>query len=501
MAVLFQKWPTDRLKKLKPSLKDCTAPLVLYEKAHNALRVHAFDEAGDRAGLFIGQPLADARALCPDLVAIKANAEEGREAFEKFSERFLRYSPLASIWKTGEVFIDIAGCERIFGGEARILDDVSDRLKKSGLSAKIAIAQTPGAAHAFAAFMSGAIIPAEKTKETLALLPVEALRIDAASAEKLRRFGLKRIGQLYDAPRAPLTARFRETLLMRLAQASGYEAEPLTYIASPPDYSATMRFAEPVMSIDSVIESLKELSATLCTSLSKAGKGGRRFELLLFRVDNKTARILVGTSGPVKSPAHIARLFSNRLEDLRDDIDAGFGFDQLRLSAFEADRIAVSQHDAFERSASDAGLSELQDRLSNRLGVQRVCRIELRDTHSPERADALVPMAAGAGKAVLNDWPPRPVRILSHPEAIEALAQVPDGPPVRFQWRRVTYRIIRANGPERIADEWFLPCQARPPRDYYKVEDEVGRRYWIFREGLYGGGSAAPKWFMHGFFS
>jgi len=502
MAVLFPKWPTDRLKKSQPSLDQGGAPLALYERAQSALRLYALDAAAESLGLFPGQALADARAICPHLVAVEARPLEDAKAFQKLCARFMRYSPAVSVQRTGEAFVDVTGCERLFGGEAAILADLARRLEAAGFSAKIAVAGTPGAAFAFAAAGVGGVVAAPETKAALAPLPIDVLRIDAVAAERLRRMGLKRVGQLYDMPRAPLTARFGKELLMRLDQALARETEALPLLFPAPHDYAEMRFAEPISSIDAAMESARKLAGDLGETLLKAGKGGRRFELTLFRVDNQMARVSVRTSAATNSPAHIARLFDMRLDGLRSDIDAGFGFELVRLGAFETEKTPALQHEAFDRAAADAALSELKDRLSNRLGARRVCRLDLKDSHLPEHADALVPATAPPAAAV--DADPglrRPVKILSHPEEIEALAQIPDGPPARFSWRRVSYRLVRASGPERIADEWRRQENAKPTRDYYRVEDEEGRRYWIYREGLYEREAGTPRWFLHGFFA
>ncbi len=501
LAVLIPRWTTDRLRR-RPSLDGVAAPLVVSERVQNALRILALDAGAEAMGLFQGQALTDARAMCPGLVAVEARPQEDARDFERLCERFMRYSPRVALYRIGAAFIDITGCEKVFGGEGEIIADIKGRLTHAGFAASLAVAPTPGAAYALASCgWEGTISPAE-IKPALAPLPIEALRIGGAALENLKRLGLKRIGQIYDMPRAPLTARFSRELLLRLGQALGCEAETLTFVRPAPHYYADMRFAEPVATLDAVAGCVKALSDEIGENLSKAGKGARRFELSLFRVDNDVSRVCVRTSGAAKSPAHIARLFANRLDDLKSDIDAGFGFELLRLEAFETQSVHAVQHAAFDRAIADAAVSELKDRLSNRLGARRVCRLEVRDSHLPECADALIPATAPEAAAAAADPSlRRPVRILPHPEEIEALAQAPDDPPVRFRWRRVSYRIIKANGPERIADEWRRRETTKLTRDYYRVEDEEGRRYWIYREGLYERETDAPKWFLHGFFA
>ncbi len=502
MAVLAPKWPTDRLKRGKPSLNDPCRPLVTYEKAQNALRLDAVDGNAENLGLFKGQALTDARAMCPHIIPVEARRQEDAKAFTKLCEGLIRYSPIVSIEGVGEAFIDITGCEKLFGGEENIFGDITDRLKKSGVESCIAIADTAGAAWGLARYGKGGALSPGATKAGLATLPIEALRLDAPVAEGVRRLGLKRIGQLYDMPRAPLTARFTKHLLTRLGQALGAEPEPLTPLRPAPHHYADLKLAEPIAHLDAVFECLKRLCDELSVKLFKAGKGGRRFELTLFRVDNEIARIAVGTSQPARESAHIQRLFKDRLDDLGGDYDAGFGFEQFRLGAFETGGVAQHQHAAFDQNFTDEGLAELKDRLSNRLGARHVCHLRLNTTHLPERADHFEPvMQSFSSPAAINDDRIRPIKLLPQPEEIEALAQVPDGPPIRFKWRRVSYRVAKASGPERIGDEWWRQEMQKPTRDYYRIEDENGRRFWIFRDGLYERETAEPKWFLHGFFA
>ena len=502
MAVLFPKWSTDRLKRAAPSLDDPRRPLVTYEKAQNALRLDALDGKAARLGLYKGQALTDARALCPEIIPVEARPAEDAGDFTKLCEKLIRYSPLVSIEAVGEAFIDITGCENLFGGEATILADIQTRLQRLGLQSMVAIADRAGAAWGFARYGKGGIVLSGETKAAMAALPVEALRLEQGVSDGLRRLGLKRVGQLYIMPRAPLTARFTKQLMTRLGQAVGHEAEPLISLRPAPLHYADLKLAEPIAHLDVVFECLKQLSNELSAKLSKAGKGGRRFELALFRVDNDVTRVVVGTSLPAREPAHIQRLFKNRLDDLGSDYDAGFGFEQFRLSAFETGEIAQHQHTSFDRNFTQEALAELKDRLSNRLGPRHVCHLRLNATHLPERADRFEPvMRSSSGLVELNDGRLRPIKLLPRPEEIEALAQTPDGSPIRFKWRRVSYRVVKASGPERIGDEWWRQEEQKPTRDYYRIEDESGRRFWIFRDGLYERETVSPKWFLHGFFA
>ncbi|MCK5746770.1 MAG: DNA polymerase Y family protein, partial [Oricola sp.] len=263
---------------------------------------------------------------------------------------------------------------------------------------------------------------------------------------------------------------------------------------------------EPVSTIEAIKSVLAPLARELNEQLVRDAAGARRFELALFRVDNEVTRLGIGASAPARDPAHVMRLLSNRLDDIRDDHDAGFGYEQVRLSAFDVRPLGVRQRAAFDlhsdREAQEEALAELKDRLSNRLGAKQVRRVGFRNTHLPERAAFFTPVVNPARPSdVSPGQQPRPIKLLPRPEEIEALAEVPDGPPIRFKWRRVAYAVARANGPERIADEWQGKETAGPTRDYYRVETSEGRRYWLFREGLYGAETTSPRWFLHGFFA
>jgi len=501
MAALFPRWPTDRVRKQNPSLEKRGRPRVLYEKAKNALRIYALDARAESVGLFPGQALADARAMCPELVAAKARAAEDAAHFKQLSARLIRYSPIVSIYRTGEAFIDITGVQHLFGGEEAMRADIETRLKNAGFEALIAVADTAGAAWSVAKYGKGGLVAPGGVRKALAALPIEALRLEASVAEGLRRLGLKRVGQLYAMPRAPLTARFTEHLLARLGQALGDAPEPLTPLCPAASYHADLKLAEPVMSVDAVFECLERLCEELSARLYKAGKGARRFELMAFRVDNHIARVSVGASRPARKAVHIARLFKNRFDAMAGH-DAGFGFEQFRLNAFETSDVADRQQAIFDGEIAEEALGELKDRLSNRLGIEAVCRLRLQASHLPERESRFEPaLTPSSGLAEIAGGERGPVKLLARPEEIEALAQVPDGPPVRFKWRRVSYAVARASGPERIGDEWWRQAEAKPTRDYYRVETQEGRRYWIFREGLYERETAAPKWFLHGFFA
>ena len=314
------------------------------------------------------------------------------------------------------------------------------------------------------------------------------------------------------APRAPLARRFGRGLLVRLDQALGRLDEAVSPRLPVPPLSVERQLAEPI-SMTADIESLVAmLAATLKTDLDRRGEGARSLQLLLFRVDGAVSRIAVGTSRPLREPRLIQKLFHERLTALEGDIDAGYGFDLVRLSVLAAASLEARQGDLAGETDDDDDLALFADRVRARLGEQAMLKPVLVESHIPERAMMALPFAEAASRsgeragAAMpprpSAWPERPIRLFRHPEPVDVAAtEVPEGPPLYFHWRRALYRVARSEGPERIAPEWWREEAGTPTRDYFRVEDEAGRRYWLYRQGLYGAAGAVPRWFMHGLFA
>lgn len=505
-------WRTERLRRRAPEVcaQAPEAPLVLFEKQKSALRLVALDEKAAGLGLYAGQPLAEARAIEPTLLAAPADEKGEARDFRALAQWLTRFSPHVGIER--EAFIlDASGLAHLFGGEEKLLDQAIAALETFGVHARGAIAETPGAAWAMAHFGRERIIETRAAKRVLAPLPVEALRLQPETAQTLRRFGLKTVGMLYDLPRAPLTARMGAELLARLAEATGRARTPINPVFPTPRFSAEARLIEPVVSAEAIMIALGKMARDIEFALERAGRGGRRFALYLYRVDGCVTRVAVGTARAERKPAVILRLFKDRLADIHDEREAGFGFELLRLcvesdAPFTPAPAATLENGAAVDAAAEA--AALADRLKNRMGA-RVFRLRLENRHLPERSAALVSLDAPSGDRGGDSGTPdaaaRPLKLLPRPETIEAIAEIPDAPPSRFFWRKAPYAVARAAGPERILPDWRQGWgeerreRAARARDYYEVEDETGRRFWIFREGLYGAGKP-PQWFLHGFF-
>ena len=475
----------------------------------------AANPAARTLGLQVGQAHADARAIVPELQSAPAEPEEDRAALERLALWAERFSPTVAADEVQPgcegLLLDMTGGAHLFGGETALLGEIERRLKAADIPARAAMADTPGAAWALARFGDARIAPAGGVRVALAELPMEALRLQEGTLKLLRRFGLRRIADLYGLPRAGLVRRFKGeegiALVRRLDQALGMEAEPLKAVRPAPLYRTWRIFAEPLIDVEGVGHMLPDLVQALAAQLDRDGQGARRLRLTAFRVDGRTTEIEAGLSAPATAPAHLLRLLKERgLERL----DLGFGADALMLEAARSEPTVVRQTD-LAPDAAKAGaeaLAALIDRIEARLGEDTVLRPSLRDSHIPERSEAWVragPLApAGAGGQ--DGGQPRPLLLFDPPEPVDATAELPDSAPAQFTWRRVGRRVRRAEGPERLSPEWWRPQSGQAPdrtRDYYRVEDEDGRRYWLFREGLYGreDPGRSPSWWLHGVFA
>jgi len=507
LSLWLRRLSTDRIAKSR----ERSRALIVTGKRRNIEVITAVDDAAERLGLSPGLALAQARAMHPNIDVVAEDTGADTDLLESFADWCLRYTPLAACDAPDGLLLDISGCAHLYGGEHELVVDLGRRLENAGFANSLAIAGTIGAAWAAAHYGEPASYACGQERALLAPLPLSALRLAPATVADLARVGLKRIGDIIDLPRAPLTARFGPEVLRQLDRALGDEHEPLTPRLPVAPYAAEQRFAEPIAREEDVLAIIGRLALRLQFALERRGDGARRLELALFRTDGVVRRIAAGTSRPLRDPEEIRALFVERLTALADALDPGFGFDMARLSVTIAEsrppeQIGIGgQEDA-------AALDRLVDRLSARLGTRRVRRLIAQDSHIPEVAEAVLPAQAVNGDAGWHafrcyrdqaELSPRPLRLLARPEPIEAVAEVPDGPPLRFRWRRALHEVIAAEGPERIEGAWWSE-HGGPARDYFRVEDKNGLRFWLFRSGLYrdlAQGAAAPTWFLHGTFA
>ena len=448
--------------------------------------------------------LADARTLVPNLTVADAEPGADAKALAALIDWCSRYSPWCASDGEDGIRLDITGCTHLFGGEAAMLRDMEHRLRSFGFSARGAVADTPAAAWGWARYRPKSCAPILNIGETeaLLLLPIAALRLDPDSIDTLRVLGLDTIGTVAALPRGPLSQRLGEAVLRRLDRLLGREAEPISPRAVAEPWLSRMIFPEAIGRREDIDGAVERLVAHLCREMSLKGQGARRLVLHFYRVDGAVQHIVIGTSRPSHAPSHILRLFAERLET----VAPGFGIEAIVLEAIETEPLSAVQGALSAASEIDAAnLAGLIDRLQNRLGPNRVVQLIPVESHVPERAE--VHGVAASSRPLGRLTPPsgfplksaRPLSMLPTPEPIEAIAPVPDDPPLSFRWRRIQHRVAFADGPERIGPEWWRPEASPKARDYYRVEDLVGRRFWLYREGLYGA-AEPPRWFLHGFF-
>ncbi len=506
----LRRLPTDRIARRSAAPAD--APLAVVANIDQALRITALNDAAARLRLTVGMALADARAMYPALPVAEADPEADARLLAAIAEWCDRYTPLIGLDPPDGLLLDISGCVHLFHGETALCRDLVRRLALQGFSARVAVADTVGCAWAVARYGDGVIVPSGEERNALAPLPLAALRLAPDVADALVQVGLRRIADVLDKPRAPLAARFGTAFLRRLDQALGREDEAITPRLPVPAAIAERRFPEPIAHEEDVLGTIEQIAHDLQQVLERRGEGARLIQLALFRADGQVHRLEIGTAAPLRDPRRIRRLFTDRLAALGDACDPGFGYDMIRLSALVTERSDPPQTGfACSDAEDDAELAHLVDRLGARFGLRRVTRLELQDTHIPEFAVAAVPAHAprrARGPAAEADdrqdslAPPRPVRLFARPEPVEVTALVPDGPPLRFRWRHVMHEVARAEGPERIAMEWWHDADGAPlTRDYFRVEDHGGMRAWLYREGLYGRETVRPRWFLHGLFA
>ncbi|UXN74467.1 DNA polymerase Y family protein [Devosia sp. A8/3-2] len=502
------------------------------------MRLAAIDAAAGRAGLSVGQNLADARAMVPGLTVLELDRPLLEAAFADFADWHSNASPLVAVMSDvtvfGDLVLDITGVAHLFGGERAMLRTLLTRLRELGYAVSGAIAPTIGAARAVSHFARS-----RWWKPPISILRSMACRPPPCDSTRPRLPGLPRWGSKASAncrtrERKPLQAEFGASLLLRLDQACGHIEERMTPRLPPAERYAERRFADPIGLMDDVLMTAHDSAIQLAIRLETEGLGGQAFHLFLYRVDHQVMTLSVNSARLSRDPEHITKLFTHRSERLEGAYDAGFGIDMIRLAVSSVGELDAAQLGVFSQRDVTEDLDQLHDRMSSRLGPMVVLRTQFQASHTPERAARLVPAIAHAtNNDGLRPDLVRPLRLLPAPETILINAEVPDGLPASMIWRRISYRLIKASGPERLGAEWWHsgqrlqlvpPVKPKPPasgetpepapytpnlplfdpdamtRDYYVAEDEAGRRFWIYRQGFHRDDEPA-SWYLHGVFS
>ena len=567
VSVWLPKWPMTRLARAEPRTVPEDAPFALVDLAGaRGVVITAVNGPAAREGIAPGMALPDARAALPSLRVRPGDRSEDASVLFKLGQWAGRYGPSRGHDRENGFWADITGVAHLYGGEEELMRDLAGRLEGLGIPACAALADTYGAAFGLARFGAGKpsawrIVAPGQTRAALERLPVDALRLDGECVVLLRRLGLRRIGDLYPIPRISLAHRFAsndvaQRVLSRLDQALGRAAEPLIPFFALAPFIARRAFPEPLISSQPLEGVIHALCDELAGALKDKDMGTRALLLRYYRADGTSGVTGTTMRAHGNDGAHFKMLLAPKLEK----IDAGFGIDLVSIEATQVAPLEGAQPGFAVEGASAYDPGPLIDALSNRLGGKAVCLLAARASHVPERSEARVPAVqspagssrsfgeaaprAGARKAksaqaspgagavastaraapalhpaasYAPPWPygqgpRRPPFLLTRPEPIDVVAEVPDGPPARFVWRRVERRVARAQGPRRIAPEWWRTiglsnAGSARIRDYYEIEDEGGSAYWVFRHGLFGGAqeeseeeAAPPRWFLHGIF-
>lgn len=488
LVLWLPHWPAERWLRAfrRRTGESLDGPFALIASGQGGIRLAGMNAAAQQAGLAPDMTLADARALLPGLAVAEAEPEADRKALGELADWCSRYAPWTATDGMDGIRIDITGSAHLLGGEAALLSDLLARLAAIGLSVRGTIAETPGAGWAAARYGKGGVITDGDVAAVLANLPVAALRLDSGTVQALSRVGVRRIGELACLPRAPLALRFGAETLRRLDQAFGRAAEPISPQRAPAQFRVRLAFAEPVARREDIETATRHLLEALTRELEDVAQGVRQLDLVIYRVDGDCRRIRIGTATPNRTVAHLLRL----LREHFDRIDPGFGIEVMALEAHGVQPMIPQQGMGEEEGALDT----LVDRLRNHLGPREAVNLIPVDSHVPERALAILPAGRPGSSNVA--WPSRserPVALLAAPERIEAAAGEPEEAPGWFIWRRVVRTIIDAEGPERIAPEWWRLPPGMETRDYWRLTDTTGRRYWLYRD--------PAGWYLQGLFA
>lgn len=479
----------------KQSAKLTDIPFVLRTPYKGRMVITAANVAAQQKGIDAGMVLADARAIVPDLKALDAIPGLEKKILRGLAEWFIRFSPIVVVDPPDGLILDAKGCTHLWGGDNTYIVEIVKKLKAFGYTVRAVIADTPGVAWAVARFGKETVVEPGLHIEALLPLPPEALRLDPDTVQRFRKLGLHQVRQFLNLPRSALRRRFGERFIQRIDMVLGRELETLIPVRELQPYQERLPCLEPIVTAKGIRIALEHLLQTLCGRLQQEQKGLRLAVFKGYRVDRKVENVEIGTNLPTHHVRHLLKLFENKLQA----IEPALGIELFTLEAKKVEDLFPHQEKIWEGSGGidDIRLSELMDRLAGRLGMESIQRYFPDDHYWPERSFR---NAVSLHEKLATGWrvdKVRPLQLLPTPEWIEVTAPIPDYPPMLFRYKGKLHKVIRADGPERIEQEWWI--HKGKHRDYYRVEDEAGLRFWIFRSGHYD--DKIQKWFVHGFFA
>ena len=493
VTIWFRHLTTDRLIRLRPELKGEAFVLAVPERGR--MMVKAASEEAEAKGIRTGMVIADCRAIFPTLQVLDDTPGQAEKLLKAFAEWCIRYTPIAAVDLPDGLILDISGCTHLWGGERLYLQDLLTRLRDFGYDVRAAMADTIGVAWAIARY--GSITPIVKSNEldtALMPLPPAALRLEPAILARMEKLGLYQVQSFIHMPRSVLRRRFGQSLLTRLDQALGQEVEPIEPVCPIEPYQERLPAMDGIRTAKGIEIALKRLLERLCQRLSQEGNGLRKAVFKGYRADKQVQQMEIGTHKPSRNVEHLFRLFELRIATL----EPGLGFELFILEAPHVEPISIEQEALWQlHGKGDDEVAALLDRIGAKVGADTVHRYLPDEHYWPERS---IKLATSLYEQPSTYWRTdrlRPVNLLASPEPIEVTVPIPDYPPMLFCYKGQVHNIRKADGPERIEQEWWLTQGEH--RDYYCVEDELGARYWLFRLGHYATGE--PQWFIHGFFA
>ena len=494
VSIWFRHLTTDWFTLRQPELRN--VPFVLQASSRGRMVITAANKRAEQMGLHVGMALADARAIVPDLEALDEKSDLPEKLLRRLAEWCIRFTPVAAIDPLDGLILEATGCSHLWGGDELYVEDIIKKLNTRGYDVRIAMADTIGVAWGVARFgKAPLVIPESQHIEALMSLPPEALRLEPEVIQRLHKLGLRQIRQLVGIPRPALRKRFGQHTLMRLDMALGQEIEALQPIALTEPYHERLPCLEPILTATGIEIALQKLLEALCGRLQQEQKGLRKAIFKGYRMDGKVEQVEIGTSGASNHVDHIFKLFQTKLQT----IEPALGIELFTLDASKMEEHRPKAVNLWEGSGNleDTRLSELIDRLASKVGTQAIHRYLPDAHHWPERSFRSATSLREKSTIPWSTEKSRPICLLRKPQPIEVTAPIPDYPPMLFRYKGKLHQIIKADGPERLEQEWWI--QQGQHRDYYRVEDELGHRFWLFRLGHYDDQNF--QWFLHGFFA